>query len=255
MSFWSAVWRVWSRYFLSYRRNLWFAVTTTYVEPILYLLSFGFGLGEMVGDRQIQGVTVSYRQFVFAGIAAQTILFQGFFEGAYGGFVRMYYQKVFQAIAVTPITLEEILWGEMFWNASKATFAVSAVFLIGAVTGLFSWLGVLIIMPLAFLFALEFASLGLLTAARSRTIDEISYPQFLLVFPMFLFCGVFFPIDVLPPVVRGLVWVLPLTPVCDVIRGLTLGTPMWGWSPFLIILWTGFLVPMARKAMFQRLVK
>jgi hypothetical protein len=80
------------------------------VEPLLYLIAFGFGLGGIVKTVEIDHAAVSYRQFIFAGIVGQTILFQAFFEAAYGSFIRMYYQRVFQAIATTPITLSEVLW-------------------------------------------------------------------------------------------------------------------------------------------------
>ena len=80
---------------------------------------------------KLLGIELTYRQFIFAGIVGQTLLFQGFFEAAYGSFVRMYYQRIFQAIAVTPITLSEVLWAEIMWDASKATFSASVVIGIG----------------------------------------------------------------------------------------------------------------------------
>ncbi len=88
-----------------------------------------------MGDITTQGHHLSYRSFIFSGIIAQTVLFQGFYEGSFGAFVRMYYQKIFQAIAITPITLSEVLWGELLWDATKATVAAEVVALIGVVTG------------------------------------------------------------------------------------------------------------------------
>jgi len=246
---------VWRRYFAVYQKSIGFGLITTFAEPLLYLLSFGFGLGSMIGDFEYHGLHITYRQFIFAGVAAQTVLFQGFFEAAYGGFVRMYYQRIFHAIAVTPITLSEILWAELLWDASRASTAVFAVFIIGCISGDFHVLGAVCALPVVFLCALLFAGLGLLTAARSRTIDEISYPQFLFVFPMFLFCGVFFPITQLPEAMRGFAWFLPLTSVTDILRAFTLGVPCFILSPFIILCWLVGLVYCARRAMFKRLVK
>src|SRR4051794_31784902 len=101
---------VWLRYFAVYCKSLVYGVVTTFVEPMLYLFAFGFGLGSMVGGVKLMGVDLTYRQFTFAGIVGQTIMFQAFFEASYGSFIRMYYQRIFQAIAVTPITLSEVLW-------------------------------------------------------------------------------------------------------------------------------------------------
>ncbi|MBF0501072.1 MAG: ABC transporter permease [Candidatus Riflebacteria bacterium] len=251
----AAIILVWRRYLAVYQKNLVFGITTTFVEPILFLVSFGVGVGSMIGEIDTGGLHLSYRQFVFAGIAAQTILFQGFFEAAYGSFVRMYYQRIFQAMAMTPITLSEILWGELLWDATKASTAACAVFLIGVLTGDFRIAGVFLYVLVAFCASLLFAALGLLSAAKARSIEDISYPQYLLVFPMFLFCGVFFPLATLSPIVRSVAWVFPLTPVIDVVRAVTLGMPMHIFSPVLILCWIFFLVPLSRRAMMSRLVK
>ncbi|HEY9068911.1 MAG TPA: ABC transporter permease [Candidatus Ozemobacteraceae bacterium] len=250
-----AIATVWRRYFAVYEKNFWFGIVTTFVEPLLYLVSFGVGVGGLVGALTTEGISLTYRQFVFAGIVGQTMLFQGFFEAAYGGFVRMYYQKVFQAIAVTPVTMSEVLWGELLWDASKATFASTAVVLIGVLAGDFRPFGALIALPFVFAGSLLFAAMGLLTAARSATIDEISYPQFLLIFPMFLFCGVFFPLDQMPTILQGVAWLLPLTPAISVLRSLTLGFPLKPLAVIAVLLWTAILVKTARRAMRDRLVK
>ena len=217
-----AIGLVWSRYFAVFRKNLSYTLMTTFVEPILYLLSFGFGVGSMVGDLHAGGTTVSYRAFVLAGIVGQTVLMQGFFDAAYGAFVRMYYQKIFQAIAVTPVTLSEVLWGELIWCASRATLSASAVLLIGVAIGDFNPWGALALLPLCFLFSLIFSALGLFFAAKAETIESINYPQYLFVFPMFLFCGVFFPMTNLPGAFVHFAFFLPLTPVLSLSRTLTL---------------------------------
>lgn len=246
---------VWLRYFAIYRKDIRFGLTTTFVEPVLYLLSFGYGLGTMVGAIQVDGLSLTYRQFIFAGIAAQTVLFQGFFEAAYGSFVRMYYQRIYQAMAMTPITLSEVLWGELLWDATKGTIAATAVLLIGAVTGDFRPLGALAALPVAFLCAFLFGALGLLSAAVSASIDEISYPQFLFIFPMFLFCGVFFPLSQLPGWLQTAVWALPLTPVVSLLRSLTLGTPVFWRAVPILAAWLTVTVWYARRRMLHRLVK
>lgn len=246
---------VWLRHFDVYRKSLAYGIVTTFAEPLLYLFAFGFGLGSLIGVVRLLGVELKYRQFIFAGIVAQTLLFQGFFEAAYGSFIRMYYQKIFQAIAVTPITLSEVLWAEIMWDASKATFSASAVILIGVAMGDFNRWGALAALPLCFAGATLFAALGLLVAAKSRTIEEISYPQYLLVFPMFLFCGVFFPLSTLPTYLQWLAWGLPLTSIVSLIRTLTLGTPLQPQVFVVIFIWLAFLVPWSRQAMSRRLIK
>ena len=246
---------VWLRYFDVFRKSLGYYLVTTFAEPFLYLLAFGFGVGSLIGSLESNGAEVSYRSFVFSGILGQTLLFQSFYEASYGGFVRMYYQRIFQAMAVTPITLSEVLWGELLWDASKATLAAVIIAVIGVATRDFPLYAPFVVIPVAFPAALLFAGLGLAVAARSRTIEEISYPQYLLVFPMFLFCGVFFPVERLPAALQWLAWALPLTPVNSLMRTLTLGFPFQWWSVPILAAWLVLLVVWSRRAMFGRLVK
>jgi len=246
---------VWMRYFDVFRKSAFYYLVTTFSEPFLYLLAFGFGVGSLVGAVDAGGESVSYRRFVFSGILGQTVLFQGFYEASYGGFIRMYYQKIFEAMAMTPITLSEVLWGELAWDASKATLAAAIIACIGAALGDFPPYAPLAVIPVAFISSLLFAGLGLAVAARSRTIEEISYPQYLVVFPMFLFCGVFFPLEQLPVPLQWAAWVLPLTSVNSLMRTLTLGFPLEWWSIPILAAWLVALVAYSRRAMFGRLVK
>ena len=121
-SFW-AIRCVYLRYLAVFRKNFLYSLMTTIVEPLLYLLSFGFGLAVMIKSVPLGDKTISYRAFVLSGFVGQSVLFQGFFEAAYGGFIRMYYQKIFKAMATTPVTLDEVLWGELLWDATKGTLS------------------------------------------------------------------------------------------------------------------------------------
>jgi lipooligosaccharide transport system permease protein len=249
------VWCVWLRYFAVFRKSFPYYLTTSFLEPVLYLISFGFGLGTLVSDFQVDGETMSYQSFVFSGIIAQTVLFQGFFEGAYGGFFRLNYQRVFQAISSTPVTLNEVVWAELLWDASKATLAAMMVTAIGVTTGNFIISSLLFMIPVCFVSALLFGALGLCAAAYSTNIDQLSYPQFLFIFPMFLFCGVFYPIDVLPGPLPTLVWILPLTSVTSIMRTITLGLPFQPLAFLIALAWAVAAVVFARRTLVKRLVK
>jgi lipooligosaccharide transport system permease protein len=254
LSFRHAIFTVWLRHFAVFKKDLVYGMVTTFVEPILYLASFGFGLGRMIDHVEISGLKLSYRAFIFGGLLGQTILFTAFFDGAYGGFVRMYYQKIFQAIAVTPVTLSEVLWGELLWGSSRAMLPVIVVMGLGIALGDLHPLGCLIFLPLAFCSAVLFAALGMLTAALSKSIESINYPQYLFIFPMFLFCGVYFPLQQLPLSLQYFARVLPLTATLSLARYFTVGTLFEWWSPLVLIIWLTLLVFWARRAMMSRLV-
>jgi lipooligosaccharide transport system permease protein len=254
LSFWG-IRCAWMRYFDVFRKNWLYGVVTTFVDPLLYLISFGFGLGSLVGTLNTAHGPVSYRAFIFGGVVAQTLLFQGFFEASYGGFVRMYYQRIFKAMAITPITLAEVLWAELLWVASKGTFAATAVLVIGCLTGDFNPVGALLALPLCFLSALLFGAIGLTVSANSKTIESISYPQYLFIFPMFLFCGVYFPVETLPGPLPQLAWFFPLTSIASLLRTLTLGFPFQWQSVPIFCTWLGILIPVSRHLMTRRLIK
>jgi lipooligosaccharide transport system permease protein len=246
---------VWLRYFDVFRKSLFYYAVTTLSEPLLSLLSFGFGVGALVKTLHAGGTVLPYRQFVFAGIVGQTVLFQGFFEAAYGGYIRMYYQKIFHSMGTTPITLSEVLWGELIWDATKGGSAAMAVILIGVLTRDFAPSSLLLAIPLCFIASMMFSGLGLFVAAMSRTIEQISYPQYLFVFPMFLFCGVFYPIETLPHPVQIAACFLPLTAILSLVRTITLGFPMDWWAIPSVVFWWGLFVFIARRKMISRLVK
>lgn len=246
---------VWLRYFDVFRKSLFYYIVTTLVEPMLSLVSFGFGVGALVHTVHAGGMELSYRKFIFAGIVGQTVLFQGFFEAAFGAYVRMYYQRIFHSMGTTPITLSEVLWGELLWDSTKAAMAASVVVLIGTLTGDFPLYSVVLCFPLLFVSSMIFSGLGLLTAAGAKTIEQISYPQYLFVFPMFLFCGVFFPLETLPHAIQIFAWFLPLTAILSLIRTLTLGFPFQWWAIPNVVVWWVVFVLLSRRRMLRRLVK
>jgi lipooligosaccharide transport system permease protein len=250
-----AIRSVWLRFFDVFVKSLKYYLVTTFLEPILYLLSFGIGVGSLVGTLHVGGQAIPYKSFIFSGIIAQTVLFQGFFEGAYGGFVRMYYQKIYQSMAITPITVSEVLWGELLWDASKSTLAAFVVTLIGVAFGQFSPAAILPLLPISFAGALLFSSMGLAAAGFSKSIEELSYPQYLLVFPMFLFCGVFYPLDGLPKVLQVLAWVFPLTSILSLVRTVALGFKFEPGAVPIVLAWMIALLWLARRTMKRRLVK
>jgi len=129
------------------------------------------------------------------------------------------------------------------------------VTLIGVAIGDFAPSALLSVAPVAFLSALLFAAFGLAVAARAQSIEEISYPQYLVIFPMFLFCGVFYPIESLPGWLQWVAWALPLTSVVSLVRMLTLGFPFDPWTIPVLAAWLLVLVIHARRAMSGRLVK
>ena len=216
-------WRVWQRNFDVYKATWKVNFIPPILEPLLYLLAFGVGLGNLVQNVVYEGVTLSYLKFIAPGLVATAIMNHGFFETTYASFVRMYFQKTFDAIISTPLMIEDVILGEIIWGATKALMAGSIMLVIAAIWGLISWKAACLSRPIAFLTGLTFSSLGMCFTAIVKNIEMFNFPVFLFITPMFLFSGVFFPISSLPLWARYAAQVLPLTFLVSVLRSLSLG--------------------------------
>jgi lipooligosaccharide transport system permease protein len=214
------VWKVWQRNFDVFLKTITSNFLPSLLEPILYLLALGLGLGVFI--QSIEGVP--YINFIAPALVAISVMNGSFFECTFGSFVRMYFQKTFDAIIATPVSVEEVIAGELLWGATRAAINSTTVLVVIAAFGLISSPLVLLVPLLAFLGGLMFASIAMCFTAIAPNIDFFNYPSFLLVTPMFLLSGTFFPLSQLPlPVQTAAQVFLPLTHVVNIVRGLVLG--------------------------------
>jgi lipooligosaccharide transport system permease protein len=147
------LWTVWRRNLDVFMKKWHVNFMPSLIEPILYLLAFGFGLGTFVTN--IKGI--SYMQWIAPGLVAVTVMYGAFFECTYGSFVRMYFQRTFDAIIATPINVEEVIAGELLWGATRATINSAIVLAVVAAFGLISSPWFLAMLPVAFFGGLLFA--------------------------------------------------------------------------------------------------
>ena len=225
------VWRVWQRDFDVFTKTIFVNFLPALLEPILYLAAFGVGLGSLITGT-IEGT--SYIQFIGPGLISIAVMYGAFFECTYASFVRMYFQKTFDAIIATPINIDEVIAGELLWGATRATINGTIVLAIVAAFGLVSSPLALLIPLLAFLGGLLFASIGMCFTALASNIDFFNFPSFLYITPMFLLSGTFFPLTVLPEAIQTIAFtILPLTHLVGLTRALTLGKmePLLGLTP------------------------
>lgn len=216
-------WRVWQRnwdvFMRLWRVELW----PGFLEPVIILLAMGFGLGAFV--QPIEGQ--SYLQFIAPGLVASSAMFSAAFECTYGSFIRMTYQKTYEAILATPLMVEDIISGEIFWGATRALFSGGVVLLVIAAFGLVQSPLAVLILPLIFLQGVIFSSISLFFTGLAPSIYTFNYFFTLFVTPLFFFSGIFFPLEQLPQVFQTISWFTPLTHVVYLYRALVLGAPSW----------------------------
>lgn len=253
----TGVLRVWQRNFTVYRQNWQISFLPPVLEPLLYLTAFGIGIGALVGTITYGGDAVSYAAFIAPALIAVNMMNNAFFENTYGSYVRMYYQKSFDAMMATPLSVNEIIAGEIVWGATKSLIATVIMMVVISLFGLISYPEGLLLIPLAFLTGLAFGCIGMCFTAVVRHIDLFNLPFFLFITPMFLFSGTFFPLDNLPGWARNLSLVLPLTHVVSLTRDICYGrftVAMLGPLGYLIIITLVFSW-VAMTKMRRRLIK
>jgi lipooligosaccharide transport system permease protein len=210
---------VWRRNILVWRKLIVPAILMNFGEPTLYLLGLGFGLGHFVGDMS----GMSYIAFLASGVVASSAMTTASFEGMYSVFTRMVPQRTYEAILATPLEIDDILAGEMLWCATKSLFSGAAILAVAAALGVVAGWQALWVLPVVFLIGLCFAGPALIMSSLASTYDFFSYYFVLFVTPMFILCGVFYPVDTLPPAVQSWVQLLPLTHAVALTRPLVAG--------------------------------
>jgi lipooligosaccharide transport system permease protein len=250
-------WRVWQRDADVYRTTWLINFLPPLLEPVLYIVAFGIGMGSLIGVVVYQDRELRYLNFMIPGVIAVAIMFWAYFETTYSSFVRMYYQRTFDAILATPLLVEDVIAGEWLWGASKSVLAAAIMLGITGAFGLVTLPQGLLVLPVALAGGLLFSALGLITSAISPRIETFNLPIFVLIFPMFLFSGTFFPIDVLPRWAMNIALVLPLTHVSYLVRGACLGQApsIWVWSILYLLGATVVTTGAAMYLMRRRLIR
>ena len=228
------VWRVWRRNFDVFAKTIKVNFLPSLFEPIIYLAAFGFGLGGFIPSMFGQ----PYIYFLAPALVAIAVMNGSFFECTFASFVRMYFQKTFDAIVATPVSVEEVVAGELLWGATRSTINATIVLGVISVFGLVTSPIFLLVPLIAFVGGLMFASIAMCFTAIAPNIDFFNYPAFLFITPMIFLAGPFFPLTSLPSAAQiGAMVILPLTHIVNVTRGVIGGNvePIFGLDPALIV--------------------
>ncbi|HEU0187390.1 MAG TPA: ABC transporter permease [Gallionellaceae bacterium] len=207
---------IWRRHFLVWRKVAITSILGHLADPVIYMLGLGYGLGSLLPE---MGGT-SYMLFLAAGTVCYSTMNSASFEALYSGFSRMHEQRTWEAILNTPVSLDDIVLSEILWAATKSLMAGLAVLLVIWVLGMSHTLLSLWVIPLALLLGLCFAAVGLIMTALAPSYDFFMYYFTLVVTPMMVLCGVFFPVTQLPQGLQLVSQLLPLTHAVDMARPL-----------------------------------
>lgn len=210
---------VWQRNFRVWRRLLGPSLAINFAEPLLYLLGLGYGLGLYIG--QIEGLP--YLTYLASGIMASAVMNVASYEALFSVYTRMVPQRTYAAMLTTPLGVDDIVAGELLWCATKGTINAAAILVVAAALGAVAGMQALWLLPLSLLMGISFAGLAMVVTSFARSYDFFSYYLTGVLAPMFLFSGVFFPLETLPTWLRQIMLCLPLAHGVALVRPLVAG--------------------------------
>jgi lipooligosaccharide transport system permease protein len=244
--------RVWQRHLTVYTKLYKSSIALNFVEPVLYLAALGLGLGAFV--KEINGVP--YVNFIAPGIIASSSMFAAIYECTYGTYVRMTFQKTFDAILATPVNIDDLVAGELMWGATKSVLYGTIIMIVISLFGLVDSPAIILAIPVLFISGLVFSEISMIVTATVPGIDSFNYFYTLLMTPMFLFSGIFFPLDHLPSVVYTIAFFTPLYHLVNICRSFSSGQIfISSWDLVWMLVVAALLAPYPFRLMRRRIIK
>jgi lipooligosaccharide transport system permease protein len=202
---------VWYRHYRVYTKHLFTNGFPPFVEPLIFLGAIGIGAGRYMD----LPVPEDYLSFLASGLVVTTAMFTSAFECSYGTYIRLNYDRVYDGILASPVTVADLVFGEVLWAGTKGAFFSFSVLL---VMGLFSVLDFFTALPVVLLglvTGIMFSLMSLTVTSLIRDINQFNFYFTGLISPMFFFSGVVFPLKDLPP---ALLWVSEILPLTHAVR-------------------------------------
>jgi lipooligosaccharide transport system permease protein len=211
--------RVWRRNLRIFSK-LWRTVMLPpFLDPVLFFLALGYGIGAYVA--KVHGV--SYREYVAPGMCASATLWTASFEATFGCFWRMNEARTHDNILATPVEPEDVVLAELLWAATRAIIYATAFLLVIFVLGYVDSPTALLLPAFLLLGGVAYAAVAMAYTVLIPKLDYFTFYFTLVVNPMFLFGGIFFPLDVLPDWARRVAWLLPTEHLVEIARVLVNG--------------------------------
>jgi lipooligosaccharide transport system permease protein len=212
-------------------RHGWMVILSGFFEPLFYLLGVGFGVGALVGSvLGPDGTKIAYQLFVAPALLARASMNGALNESTFNFFFKLNYDKTFAAILATPLSSGDIAVGELTWALIRGGLYAIGFMAVMVVFGLAVSPWVVFAVPAALLVGLAFGAVGMAATSFMKTWQDFDLIQ-LVVLPVFLFSGTFYPIETYPEAIRWIVQVTPLYQGVDLIRSLAVGAI----SPVLLV--------------------
>jgi len=218
---------VWFRHMRVYTKDLASNGFPPFLEPLIFLAGMGLGLAQYVPNL----AEMSYLAFLATGLVQTSAMFTASFECTYGTFIRLEFDKAYDGMLAAPLSVRDVLLGEVLWAGTMGAFFSLAVLVVVSLFGIVDFLTGLPVAAAGFLTGAMFASIGLFVTSFVKNLNHFNFYFTGLLSPMFFFCGTVFPISNLPPSLQVVSEFLPLTHSVRIGRALSMGA----WDPALLL--------------------
>ena len=197
------------RNWLSFKSSAWIAVISGFFEPVLYLLSFGYGIGELVGNISTSTGNISYAAYIAPGLLATSAMNGAMFDSTWNVFFKLNESRLYKAMLATSLGPLDVALGEIAWALMRGGIYATAFTLVLAGLGLVTSWWALLAVPAAIIVAFGFASFGMAITSYMKSHHQMNFFEIFLL-PMFLFSGAFYPLTVFPGWAQAIIKALPL---------------------------------------------
>jgi lipooligosaccharide transport system permease protein len=210
------------RGFIAFRSSTWMIVLSGFVEPVLYLLSFGYGIGKLLPTIDIGGQNIQYAAFIAPALLATSAMNGAIYDSTMNVFFKLNHDRIYHGMLATSMGPLDVALGEIGWALLRGFSYACAFMGVVAPLGLIQSVWGLLAIPAAVLIAFGFASVGMAITSYLTSFQQLEVINVFLL-PMFLFSGSFYPLSVFPQWLQFVANLLPLTHAINLVRGLCLG--------------------------------
>lgn len=210
------------RGWLAFKSSAWIPVVTGFVEPVLFLLAFGYGMGDLVGDVSTNGSTIDYTLFIAPGLLANSAMNGAIYDSTWNVFWKLNESKLYKTMLSTPLGPLDIALGEMTWALLRGLVYSMGFLSIVTILGITPSFWALLAIPAASLIAFGFASFGMAITSYFKTYQQMGFINIALL-PMTLFSGSLYPISVYPDWLEKIIMALPLWHGIELVRAFWFG--------------------------------
>ncbi len=210
------------RGWLAFRSSTWVPIFTGFIEPVLFLLAFGYGMGNLVGNISTGPATINYTMFIAPGLLATSAMNGAIYDSTWNVFWKLNESKLYKTMLSTPLGPMDIALGEITWALLRGLVYSIGFLTVVTALGLTPSLWAVLAIPAASLVAFGFASFGMAITSFFKTYQQMGFVNFVLL-PMTLFSGSLYPISIYPTWLEKLIMARPLWHGIELVRAFWFG--------------------------------